>query len=517
MRTIGIDIGTTSISGVVLDREQGEVVASRTIPNDSFIHTQNEGERIQDAEQIAAKAKQLLDDLLEEYPEVEVIGLTGQMHGIVYVDRAGKCVSPLYTWQDQRGEMAAQEIREKTGYRAAAGYGLTTHIALCRQAEEAQQGVKICTIPDYLGMVLTGRQTPLVHSSMAASMGLFSVTEGKFDLDAMQKVSINSDILPQVTNDAECIGIYKNRYVCAAIGDNQASFLGTVGMKENTALVNVGTGSQISVLSRHYAEAEGIEARPFLGGMYLLAGSSLCGGRAYAILEHFFRRYEEAAGHEPHAQYSVMERLAEMPLGKDEMQVTTTFYGTRSDPDLRGRISNLSEDNFTPEGLVQGVLTGMAAELHEMYEVMHRENGIQVIRLVGSGNGIRKNRALQNIVERMFHVKLMLSPYEEEAACGAAYCAEEWYRKLAAQIKRIIHMEAVYDKIRSVADRAQDKDTLAALDSEIRELTQYYESSAWMADVDADRRGEIPKDLKRGILTEDAIDDLLCDIDRIVK
>ena len=40
----------------------------------------------------------MLDDFLDEYPEVEKIGLTGQMHGIVYIDKEGTCVSPLYTW-----------------------------------------------------------------------------------------------------------------------------------------------------------------------------------------------------------------------------------------------------------------------------------------------------------------------------------------------------------------------------------------------------------------------------------
>ena len=67
--------------------------------------TANEWEKIQDAGAIVKKAEKLLDDLLDKYPQTERIGLTGQMHGIVYIDQTGTCVSPLYTWQDGRGSL----------------------------------------------------------------------------------------------------------------------------------------------------------------------------------------------------------------------------------------------------------------------------------------------------------------------------------------------------------------------------------------------------------------------------
>ena len=63
----------------------------------------------------------------------------------------------------------------------------------------------------------------------------------------------------------------------------------------------MGTGGQISVLSGQYFSGDGIEARPFLNGKYLLAGASLCGGKAYALLEQFFRKIvKEATGQDQH-------------------------------------------------------------------------------------------------------------------------------------------------------------------------------------------------------------------------
>ena len=116
-----------------------------------------------------------------------------------------------------------------------------------------------------------------------------------------------------------------------------------------------------------------------------------------------------------------MEQLARAgQQQKDRMKVNTTFNGTRVHPELRGSILNVSEENFTPEGLVYGVLEGMAAELYEMFRVIREETGIQAEHLIASGNGLRRNPVLQEICSDMFGATLTLADYREEAACGAA-------------------------------------------------------------------------------------------------
>lgn len=78
MKVIGIDIGTTTVSAVVLepDGHGGQkLLTSRTIANGSFLKGADR-ERIQDAEKLTDKAKAVLDELLAAYPETEAIGLT---------------------------------------------------------------------------------------------------------------------------------------------------------------------------------------------------------------------------------------------------------------------------------------------------------------------------------------------------------------------------------------------------------------------------------------------------------
>lgn len=63
----------------------------------------------------------------------------------------------------------------------------------------------------------------------------------------------------------------------------------------------------------------------------------------------------------------------------------------------------------------------------------------------------------------------------------------------------------------AVASLEQALDRYAAAQAGLAELTSYYERGQWMEDFLADAAGEIPQDLKRGVLSEDAVYDLLTD------
>ena len=131
MDHLGLDLGTTTISAAVLDAD-GRLLCTRTVPGGAAVAGQP-WERKQDARGIEHAALSLLDGLLQEFPDIGCVGLTGQMHGIVYVDAAGQLLSPLYTWQDETGaqpgpdgKSMAARLTARTGYPLASGYGLVT-------------------------------------------------------------------------------------------------------------------------------------------------------------------------------------------------------------------------------------------------------------------------------------------------------------------------------------------------------------------------------------------------------
>ena len=433
MKTLGIDIGTTSVSLSVLDGESGEQVKAVTVGNDSFIETAEPWARLQDAEVIRRKVLEETERILSEYQDVGGIGLTGQMHGILYVDQEGNAVSPLFTWQDGRGNQPLAGgkspvglIYEKTGEKTYTGYGWVTHFYNRMENLVPEKTAFLCTIADYLGMKLTGRKHPLIHSSMAASLGFYDLERKQFKTDLLEVLGMECGMAPEITDRAAVLGEFRGVPVYAAIGDNQASVLGAAGKEPGSILVNMGTGGQISVVTDRMIRISGIETRPFLDGTYLLAGSSLCGGRAYAVLEKFFRLYAEAAGMEDRAQYEIMDKILRTVQGEDKLQVRTTFQGTRTDPGLLGSIEGIREENFTPAALIRGVLEGMAQELYDMYCEMKPWINTETTVMTASGNGFRKNRHLLEAFEKVFHKKPVLSPYQEEAACGAALsCLQE--------------------------------------------------------------------------------------------
>ncbi len=434
MKTLGLDIGTTTISVAVYETGRG-VIASRTVKNDSFLPGEA-WERLQDPKIILDTAMDSVTQILSQYPDVCAMGLTGQMHGIVYVDAAGEAVSPLYIWQDGRGNLPcpsgqswAAYLSELTGYPLASGYGMVTHCCNLYHGLVPEEAVSFCAIHDYLAMKFSGRRSPLLEPTTAASFGMYDGPGGCFDAAALEKAGIDQAIVPQLIRNP-CLGTGALGIpVFAGIGDNQASFLGAAGGRTDVLLVNMGTGGQISVYSPRYLTTAHLETRPFPDGGWLLVGASLCGGRSYALLEQFFRQTVSMVTGSSGSVYDAMSRLMEEhPVPDNLPRFDTRFQGTRSDPSLRGEISGLGADNFTPVHLLYGLMQGMADELYGMYESYLALGGTAPEHMIGSGNGLRRNPHLCRIFEKTFRCQLTLSENDEEAACGAAIYAANHMR-----------------------------------------------------------------------------------------
>ena len=186
MKTLGIDIGTTTISAVIV--ENGKNLAQITYKNDSFLPAGNSWERIQSPEYIRETALEAVKTLIAKHPDVERIGVTGQMHGIVYLDAEGTAISPLYTWQDERGnqlykdcETYVQYLCRMSDYKLASGYGLVTHFYNMVNGLIPVNAAKLCTIHDYISMTLAGGHIPVTDSTDAASLGFFDVRDRCFN------------------------------------------------------------------------------------------------------------------------------------------------------------------------------------------------------------------------------------------------------------------------------------------------------------------------------------------------
>lgn len=439
MKAIGLDIGTTTVCGVVIDGESGEVLFSKTVSNDSNIVDGNSFEKKQNPEKIWQIIQDIISQMEKEIGQVDSIGLTGQMHGILYVDKDGNAVSPLYTWQDESGnrllpsgESYAALLSKKTGHFCASGFGLTTCYYQLQNQIVPKEAVYLTTVMDYVGMKLTGQNVPCISPSNAASLGLFDLRENCFDKVALAKAEIKEEMLPKVLTGPALIGVvkkglpYEGTKISVSLGDNQASVFGTVRDIKNTVLVNVGTGSQISVGTDKFVSSPVVELRPFVDGDYIFAGSCLCGGRSYAMLEQFFEQVLHMAGVECTEKLygkmgALLENVAEEKVEEtSKLVVDPRFCGTRENPELRGSISGVGLQNFTPKHMIEGFLYGIAGEMYQLFEEIIPQLDKKPEKLVGSGNGVRMNPALQKAFEELFGMKLQIPVHTEEASYGTA-------------------------------------------------------------------------------------------------
>jgi sedoheptulokinase len=149
MYFIGIDIGTTSVSGVLVDLKNDRPVSVRTVANDSALKPPAEFADLQDPERIVKIAVEMAESFVKSSPgPVCGIGVTGQMHGVAYVGKDGRAVSPLFTWRDRRGsertskgETYAELLSKTTKYPCASGYAHTTHFYNIRKKLFRREGV----------------------------------------------------------------------------------------------------------------------------------------------------------------------------------------------------------------------------------------------------------------------------------------------------------------------------------------------------------------------------------------
>ena len=100
MVSIGVDIGTTTICACVLDTNTGEVLKTWTKKH-GFIAAPSPKTKIQSVNEIESMISAILNEITTNYDDIACLGLTGQMHGILYLDSHGSPVSPLITWQDE--------------------------------------------------------------------------------------------------------------------------------------------------------------------------------------------------------------------------------------------------------------------------------------------------------------------------------------------------------------------------------------------------------------------------------
>jgi sugar (pentulose or hexulose) kinase len=453
---LGVDLGTTTITALALDTDSGDT-CRETRPNDALLSPPADrarGYSEWDADRIVSRALECLAQLAQtlgsRVQECVGLGITGQQHGVILVDRGCEPLLPFINWQDQRANepfpgtshsylaearsRLGPEAPPRLGCQLAAGY-LGATLFWLRERDSLPEATA-CFLGDFLGCKLTGA-SPVCEPTYAASSGLVDLARRDWDAPALAALGLLASLFPPIREAgtqlgcltramAEASHLPEGLPVYVAIGDNQAAFLGCVADRDRSMLVNVGTGAQVAAYTEVNRYQPPLEVRPFPQAGNLLVNAGLSGGRIYALVEQFFRRAgSEILGVEVSSSlYARMnERAGTVPPGAGGLRCEPFFAGTRTEPDRAATFTGASAENFTPAHLIRAVLEGMARALAEGHQRIVDLLGRPFPVLVGGGNGLRENPVLAQIVAEAFGRPLTFGRHSEEATVGAALTA----------------------------------------------------------------------------------------------
>jgi len=419
-----VDIGTSKLCALALSIETVRPVAVRSCPNDADVPGLQPGRHEQDPGRISDNCRRLLKEVAAQAadPDVLGIGFSGQMHGVLLVGGACTPLTNLITWRDRRtlesegaGSLDAALARldahapARVGCRLNAGYGGATLHWLAADGR-IPEGSRALTIADYVAASLSGAAS--TEPTHAASWGLLDAASGQWDAASVERLSIPASALPEIRPSGTEIGritpeaaaelsLPEEVRVCAPVGDNQASVIGAAGLATDAAVLNLGTGGQISVPCPDYKFIPPLETRPMPMGGYILVGASLCGGWAYAYLNRFFRDVvKQTAGldlPEEHVYARMNDLAASAPEGSEGLTADTRFSGTRGDPDIRGGFEGIDRENLTAANFTRAVIEGMVRELADLA----RRAGLGGLsHIIAGGNAARRNPLVVQVIEK---------------------------------------------------------------------------------------------------------------------
>jgi len=373
------------------------------------------------------------------------------MHGGLLIDEHRTPLTNLITWQDRRSTICRDdettdldEFRSRcpeteitgAGCRPSAGYLGVTLFSLQRQNRIPSESHSAVLLADWIAAEFSA-QDPVTDRSNAASTGLYNLRDDRWSDALIAAAGIAADLLPEVRQSGEVIGdlapetaartgLPAGLPVCNAVGDNQAAVLGSVPAGESAVQINIGTGGQINWPVSEFVTLDGMDTRYLPLGRYLLVGAGTAGGAAYAWVNRTVGNWLRMFGVDADAE-SVYQRLnelaADVPDDANGLVCEPFFHGTRRQPNASGSFGGVTEENFTPGHVARAVLNGIAAALHQFFETAGEHRPWDVTRIIGSGNGLRKNPLLTETISRVFQSDVWLPEHREEAAYGAALLA----------------------------------------------------------------------------------------------
>lgn len=342
--------------------------------------------------------------------DVKAIGLSGQMHGAVFLDQQSKVIRPAILWNDQRTAHECAEIEEAVGGRAnlvsmvanPALTGFTAPKILWLRKNEPrnfEKTRKILLPKDEIRRRLTGEFATDV--SDASGTLLLDVSRRQWSKELLQALDLGLDLLPrcyespEVTGQllpsaAEALGLTKECLVVGGAGDCPASAIGNGVVKTGTLSTSIGTSSVLLMHSDEFAKDPDGRLHTIchsIPGKWLMMGVNLSGGGSLQWFRNELCKtdYEAAA---TNFYESLSRDAAAIDAGSNGLFWLPFLSGERTphnDPDARACFIGLTLSH-TRAHMTRSIMEGVAYNMRHTLEIM-TDLGVPVNEIRVSGGG----------------------------------------------------------------------------------------------------------------------------------
>jgi len=434
---IGIDIGTTGVK-TLLCNNKGEIISSVLVeyplshPKPSWAEQDPADWWKATVESI----KSVMNETNINKKDVKAVGLTGQMHGAIFLDGNNSILRPAILWCDQRTSSECDDINRIIGKENLINFvsnpaltGFTAPKILWVRKNEPkiyEKTRKILLPKDYIRFRLTGEFASDV--SDASGTLLFDVKNRKWSNEVLEKLNIDRNLLPDVyesteitgtlTKDAsKLLGLSTETAVVAGAGDQAAGAVGNGIVEPGIISSTTGTSGVIFAytdqvktdpLGRVHTFCHAIPGKWHVMGVMLAAGGS-------------FKWLKEMLGA---GSYQLMtEQASKAPNGSEGLIFLPYLMGERTphaDPDAKAVFFGISP-RHTRAHIIRSVMEGVSFGLRDSLEII-KNLDIPVSEIRASGGGA-KSKLWKQIQADVNKEPIYTINVDEGPAFGAALLA----------------------------------------------------------------------------------------------
>jgi xylulokinase len=462
---IGVDLGTSAVK-ILLVNQQGEVCqeVSKSYPliiAKSGYSEQNPEEWV---EKTTAGLKELIQQFDGNVNDIEGISFSGQMHGLVLLDKNNQVLRNAILWNDTRTTKQCQEIYDVVGKErlldvtknpALEGFTLPKILWVKENEPSIFERARIFVLPkDYLRYRLTGA----IHMEYSDAAGtlLLNVAERKWSGEVLEAFGLSADFCPALVESHEFVGTVTAEFaqatglseatkVFAGGADNACGAIGSGILSEGKTLASIGTsGVVLSYEERNDLDFEGKvhyfnhseEKAYYTMGVTLAAGYSLSWFKDTFAKEEAFDQF--------------LAGVDEVPAGSNGLLFTPYIVGERTphaDSTIRGSFIGVDAAHERKH-FARAVLEGITFSLNESIEIF-RSSGKRIDTVISIGGGA-KNEAWLQMQADIFNAKIEKLTSEQGPGMGAAILAAYgcgWYPSLKECAATFIQTSKTYEPI----------------------------------------------------------------------